>query len=223
MVFLLLAAAQAPVSFHREVAPVLAFACNRCHGDQGTAGGLDTRSYRSLLGGGTLGPAVIAGDAERSLLLMFVEGRRGVEHRMPLGEAPLPASEIAALRRWIAGGAVEDADTKPAVSLRVARVRVRRGARIAIEAESPARAYLEVLLTGARGKRLLHREAAPVSEGKLSWTLEAERGWPRTIDVELRIRYAQRYPAGARLWVSVSPDGPLPDGRGSTVPPPAPD
>ena len=208
-VLLFLAAVESPVSFHREVAAVLAFACNRCHGDQGAAGGLDTRTYRSLLLGGTLGPAVIPGDVERSPLLVFVEGRRGREHRMPLGEAPLPASEIGVLRRWIAGGAQEDANAAQPVSLRTRRVRVRRGERLTIKAESPSRAYLEVLLTGSGGKRFLHREAAPTRGGRLSWTLQVERGWPRTIDVELRIAYADRYPAGSRLSVRVAERAPV--------------
>ena len=128
---------------------------------------------------------------------------------MPLGEAPLPPSEIGVLRRWIAGGAQEDADAAQPVSLRTRHVRVRRGERLTIEAESPSRAYLEVLLTGSGGKRLLHREAAPSRGGRLSWTLQVERGWPRTIDVELRIAYADLYPAGSRLSVKVAERAPV--------------
>lgn len=72
-----------PVSYSADVAPIFAMHCNSCHGG---AGGLSTRSWKELMQGGHLGKLVIPGDSDRSLLLHFIDGRRGAEQRMPLGE-----------------------------------------------------------------------------------------------------------------------------------------
>src|SRR5262245_40040323 len=90
-----------PVSYSREVAPILALRCNGCHGE---AGRLSTRTHAALLAGGNLGRVVIAGDAENSLLIHFVEGRRGEARRMPIGGRPLATAEIQVVRRWIDEG-----------------------------------------------------------------------------------------------------------------------
>src|SRR5436190_16616226 len=94
-----------PVSFSREVAPIMAMYCNTCHGD---AGGLNTRSYREIILGGNLGKVILPGDPDGSLLIHFVDGRRGTAHRMPKGGRPLSPAQIDTLRRWIAEGAKDD-------------------------------------------------------------------------------------------------------------------
>ena len=76
--------------------------CNSCHGE---AGGLSTRTFAALMEGGNLGHVVIAGDVEQSLLIHFIDGRRGAAHRMPLGGRALSAGEIELFRRWITEGA----------------------------------------------------------------------------------------------------------------------
>jgi len=188
---LAMAAGQAPVSYSREVAPVLAFHCHRCH----EGPGLDTRSYAGLVRGGNLGPAVVAGDPERSPLVQFVEGRRGEARRMPLGAPPLEAEKLAPIRRWVAEGAREDPDTTPKYRVKVERVR--RG-RLVVEARSPVAAYLVVSVRD--GERvLLERAVAGVSG---SWTVHPERGWPRRLTVVLTIAYAAAEPVGASLTVN---------------------
>src|SRR6188768_4329264 len=94
-----------PVSFYGDVAPIFAMHCNGCHGE---SSGLRLRSHDDLLRGGNLGKALIAGDAQNSLLIQFVDGRRGEAHRMPLGGRPLSAKQIETLRRWIDEGAKAD-------------------------------------------------------------------------------------------------------------------
>lgn len=54
--------------------------------------------------GGHRGPAIEAGDAEGSLLMQAVRGAGGLK-AMPPG-APLAATEVAILERWIQAGAV---------------------------------------------------------------------------------------------------------------------
>ena len=78
------------VSFGREVAPIFAMHCNGCHGD---AGGLSLRSYKDLIKGGNLGVIVVPGNADGSLLIHFLDGRRGEAHRMPKEGRPLGRSD----------------------------------------------------------------------------------------------------------------------------------
>src|SRR6266849_3687321 len=119
MKFLLLLA----VSYSRDIAPIFALRCNSCHGDSGTAGGLVTRTYADLM---RAGDAVIPGDPDRSQVVQFIEGRRGEQHRMPLGAAPLAVEQIALIRRWIAEGAKADADNHARHKFAIPRVRIRK-------------------------------------------------------------------------------------------------
>jgi hypothetical protein len=65
-------------------------------------GGLSLETRASLLKGGGRGPAVVPGDAEKSLLYRFVAHRDTPS--MPPGET-LSAAEVAALKAWINAGA----------------------------------------------------------------------------------------------------------------------
>src|SRR5881396_399954 len=96
------------VSYSREVAPIFALHCNSCHGDSGIAGGLVTGTHADLM---KAGDAIVPGDPDRSQVVQFIEGRRGEEHRMPLGKPPLTDRQIRVIRRWIAEGAEADTDT----------------------------------------------------------------------------------------------------------------
>lgn len=188
---LAMAAGPAPVSYSREVAPVLAFHCHRCH----EGPGLDTRSYAGLVRGGNLGPAVVPGDPERSPLVQFVEGRRGEARRMPLGAPPLEAEQVALIRRWVAEGSREDPDTAP--KYRVKLEGVRRG-RLEVEARSAVAAYLVVSVRD--GERILLERAVAGVSGR--WIVQPERGWPRRLTVVLTIAYAPAEPVGAMLTVN---------------------
>ncbi len=199
-----LQAATPPVSYSRQVAPILALHCNGCHGD---AGGFRTRTYPDLMKGGNLGQSVVPGDANASLLVHFLDGRRGEEHRMPLGGRPLGAAEIAWIRRWIAEGAREDADTTDKYKLRLPGLRSQP---LRIRCRLPSQAYL-VLTVAAQGTPgVLYSEVGSVKSPKergdagspgewIWWDLRPGRGWPRRITVELTVAYAERPPAGAEL------------------------
>src|SRR3989449_10017856 len=127
------------VSYSRDIAPILAMHCNSCHGDSGSAGGLVTRTHADLM---KVGGAIVPGDPDRSQVVQFIEGRRGEEHRMPLGGAPLTAEQIAIIRRWIAEGAKADADSVVKYRLAISKVRIRKSEPLQIECSVPTRAYL---------------------------------------------------------------------------------
>ncbi len=81
---------------------ILGSKCLGCHGERKMSG-LDLRDRASALEGGSRGPALTPGNADRSLIYRHVSGL--AEPRMPPGRESLPAAEIAAIRDWIRDGA----------------------------------------------------------------------------------------------------------------------
>jgi hypothetical protein len=202
-----------PVSYGRQVAPILALYCNVCHGD---AGGLSTRTHAGVLEGGNLGKVIVPGDPERSLLLHFVDGRRGESHRMPLGARPLTGEQIETIRRWISEGAKDDGVTLPVKRLRLPRTPIEpdRVARIAFRPKAPA--YLTLTIRDPDDGRILLAEAASVKTPKehydaaapgdpIHWNVRAAPGWPRRVDIELAIEYSAADPDEADLSVASLP------------------
>lgn len=100
-------AAAAPVSYEREVLPLLEQRCNRCHHPDEMRGGLDlTRIDTMLRGGDDLGAAVLPGKPEASPLIQVLTG--DMEPAMPKKGEKLAPAEIELLRRWIAEGLKDD-------------------------------------------------------------------------------------------------------------------
>ena len=95
----LLAVAVGPPDFERDVAPLIASRCVRCHNEATAKGGLSLASAAELREGGDSGPAVEPGHPDESLLLEQVGGEKPA---MPRGGEPLSASEVGLLRDWIA-------------------------------------------------------------------------------------------------------------------------
>jgi hypothetical protein len=91
----------APPIFEQQVRPILKAHCFACHGEGDELnGGLDLRLRRLMVQGGDSGPAVVAGDAQGSLLLARV--RAG---EMPPGDKKLSPEQIDMVAAWIAAGA----------------------------------------------------------------------------------------------------------------------
>jgi hypothetical protein len=93
--------------FEKHVRPLLASRCNQCHAtDSDSVGGnllLDSRS--GWVAGGDLGPAIIPGDPDASLLLRAVK-HSGDDLQMP-PDGRLSDTEIRHLENWIRRGAVD--------------------------------------------------------------------------------------------------------------------
>lgn len=197
-----------PVSYSRQVAPILALHCNGCHGD---AGGLSTRSYADLMTGGNLGKVVIPGEPDRSLLTHFIEGRRGESHRMPLGGQPLSAAQIETIRRWIAEGASQDETTARKYTRVLPDVRLDRGKIVRVFCRVNTQSYLTLTVRDPGNKRPLLTEVASIKSPKerndtgepgelISWDVRAGRAWPKTIDIELTIEYTVEEPRGTEVF-----------------------
>jgi hypothetical protein len=77
-----------PVSFEREVLPLLERRCNKCHHDEEPSGGLDlTRIETIRRGGDDLGSAIVPGKPDESPLIQVLTGLK--EPAMPEQADPL--------------------------------------------------------------------------------------------------------------------------------------
>ncbi len=89
------------VRFETHVRPILKAHCWHCHGEgEEIKGALDARLARSLVKGGDSGPAIVAGNHAKSLLLERVSGGE-----MPPNGKKLTAAEVDTLASWIDQGA----------------------------------------------------------------------------------------------------------------------
>jgi len=93
---------QAGDFFETKVRPVLASNCYDCHTDQ-HMGGLRVDSRDALLKGGRSGPAIVPGDADKSLLIQAIR-QTSEKLKMPKG-GHLRPEEIDALAEWVKAGA----------------------------------------------------------------------------------------------------------------------
>ena len=97
-----LARAQDPVSFTRDIQPILQHNCATCHGAIRTSG-LDVRTRESAMRGGDRGVAIVPGKADASRLYRRVAGLE--QPAMPFERTPLTAQQISAIKVWIDQGA----------------------------------------------------------------------------------------------------------------------
>ncbi|MDZ4687353.1 MAG: PSD1 and planctomycete cytochrome C domain-containing protein [Planctomycetaceae bacterium] len=88
--------------FEREVRPLLADKCGKCHGAAKQWSGLRLDSRAAMLKGGEHGPAIVPGRPEESRLIEAV--RQTGDVQMP-PDGKLTDAQIAALERWIKLGA----------------------------------------------------------------------------------------------------------------------
>lgn len=109
------AGAAPPVSFARDIVPVLKMRCATCHLTGKEAGNLalhPAAAFRSLVKAKSVEaalPRVAPGAPDRSYLMMKLDGTHlaggGTGVRMPMGAAPLDAPTRDRFRAWIAAGA----------------------------------------------------------------------------------------------------------------------
>lgn len=97
--------------FEEQVRPILVEHCQKCHGPAKQQADLRLDSREGALKGGENGPALIPGDAEKSLLISAV--RRTGDFEMP-PDKPLSELQIKTLTTWVQEGAVWPGTT-PAV------------------------------------------------------------------------------------------------------------
>ncbi|MBA3312275.1 MAG: hypothetical protein M3552_01890 [Planctomycetota bacterium] len=99
------AAPAEPVSFYRQVRPILQRQCAGCHQPAKQGGKLVLTSYDDLKKGGENGVSFEAGDADSSNLIAYISGE---DPEMPKNADPLPAEDVALIARWVKEGAKDD-------------------------------------------------------------------------------------------------------------------
>jgi hypothetical protein len=98
--------------FEKRIRPFLANDCYECHGAEKQKGGLRLDSRSALLKGGDSGPAVVPGDATRSLLIQAIRHEHA-DTRMPKDRPKLSDSAIGSFVQWVNEGAPDPRDHPP--------------------------------------------------------------------------------------------------------------
>jgi mono/diheme cytochrome c family protein len=98
--------AEQDVDFARDVAPIFEQHCVRCHSSLTDRGDLSLETAAGL----KQMQLVVPGDPDGSSLLDVITAADGQKPRMPEQGPPVPADQVAMLRRWIQQGAVWPAD-----------------------------------------------------------------------------------------------------------------
>ena len=89
--------------FEKKIRPVLLDNCLKCHGEKKTENGLRVDSLEALLKGGEVGPAVVPGEPEKSLILVALKYEMDDMQMPPKGK--LDDAVIADIEKWIKDGA----------------------------------------------------------------------------------------------------------------------
>jgi hypothetical protein len=99
--------AQTPVSFSKDIQPILEQNCWSCHGASMQSSRLNLSTLEGALRGGARGSAIVPGQAEDSRLYRMVAGLD--KPAMPLAGSKLTDAQIAAIKNWIDQGGHWDA------------------------------------------------------------------------------------------------------------------
>jgi mono/diheme cytochrome c family protein len=147
------------VDYLRDVKPILAQNCVKCHGPDRRRNGLRLDTAAAARKGGDSGPAVTPGDSAKSRLILMVTAADGVKPMPPSG-TPLDAAQVAILKAWIDAGAPAPADEVAATSKHWAFQPVVRPAEPAVKNEAWVRNAIDRFVLA----RLEKEGVAPSSE-----------------------------------------------------------
>src|SRR5688572_7528781 len=106
--------ASAKVTFQDHVLPIFRNACLNCHNADKKKAGLDISSFSATMAGSDSNKAIVPGDPDNSLLYKLVTHQD--EPKMPQRADKLPQKDLDIIRKWIEGGALENAGSKALAS-----------------------------------------------------------------------------------------------------------
>ena len=101
------------ITFDEHVRPILRENCAFCHSQDDKEAGLAADSFAGLMEGGSSGKVVVPGDVDGSRLWALVSHKE--EPTMPPDEDKLPDTQLDVIRKWIEGGALENAGSKAVI------------------------------------------------------------------------------------------------------------
>lgn len=94
-----------PISYYRQVRPLLQRHCSGCHQPAKAGGKLILTSVEDFQKGGENGAGFVAGKPDESLILDYIVGD---PPEMPRSADPLTDQQVAIIRDWIVQGAKDD-------------------------------------------------------------------------------------------------------------------
>lgn len=109
-----------PVSFSKDVNPILVANCLSCHdgsGEGSSTSGFSVKSYSSIMKGTKFGPVVMPGSSESSTLFRLVSHKADPKIQMPPHHEdaqadgrsePLTERQIEYIQKWIDQGAKDN-------------------------------------------------------------------------------------------------------------------
>jgi len=102
------------IDYARDIRPILAAHCIKCHGPDDQRSGLRLDAVSTAVEGGNSGAAIVPGKSDESLLVKAITGADDVSAMPPEDAGPrLSAEQVAIVRRWIDEGAPAPADDRP--------------------------------------------------------------------------------------------------------------
>jgi WD40 repeat protein len=103
------AAAQAEVSYYKDIRPLFAQHCQGCHQPAKAQGGFIMTSHDQLLKAGeSEKPAVVPGKPDDSHIVQQITPKGEKRPAMPREKDPLSEREVDLIKKWIAQGAKDD-------------------------------------------------------------------------------------------------------------------
>jgi hypothetical protein len=96
-----------PVSYVTHVKPLINRYCSRCHGAKMPKAGINLTTYEGIMKAKRKQPLVVAGDPDKSLLVLAVEPNANREMPPPKEKQPTD-DEKKILRKWVSEGATND-------------------------------------------------------------------------------------------------------------------
>ncbi len=99
-------AEDAKVDFNKEIAPILAASCVKCHGPERQKAKLRLDSPEAITAGSENGPVLVAGKPGESTLCKLISLPADHPDRMPVNSDPLKPEQVALIAKWIEQGAV---------------------------------------------------------------------------------------------------------------------
>ena len=194
-----------PVSFWKEIRPILQAQCAGCHQPAKAGGKVLLTGHAHLLEQDKHGDPIVApGKPDESELLAVLKPRDDKPPKMPKGKAPLADAQVALIARWIGEGATDDTPAAAAETFTMDHPPVYRQqpvvTSLCFSPNAPLLAvsgYHEVLLYELANEAL----AAPVPSAASTPAQLDVRLAARLVGMSERIESAVFSPDGATLLV----------------------
>jgi WD40 repeat protein len=104
--------APAKVTYTDNILPIFRNSCTNCHNPDKKKAGLDLTTYQTSIAGSENGPVIKPGNPDGSLIYKVC--KPDGDPKMPPKGDSLSEADMALLKGWIAGFALENANSKPA-------------------------------------------------------------------------------------------------------------